>query len=603
LLDQLRTTSATALLSALLAVAASLFTPAAQAQGCSPSVSPSPLRKGATATLTANCNGVAGGNTQYTYNAPGFGLTQANQGATLVVPNWSGTQVRPSGSYVLSVSNASNASSGVLTFTYISAGVLGIDAGNNQTGPASQPLPVALRVRVLEGGTPVAGEPVYWTTFDGVTGTGSLQNVALTQTDANGFASINFTPPNANAGRRVSAVIGTNGSFIGGTSEALFTINVTPAPGGGPAPATPDQGRASAQSVALAQVTVNTVQVQINAVQNRLRYLRLGGGGGFRQDLRVAVDGQGVPVPSGGQSDSGSKKDDNADSGGTQGRGEEGQGTTTSRWGAYISGGVDVTQLKAVGDQPGFDLDTNGLTFGVDYRLSKSWVLGAAVGGMRANTDLSGAAGSQDARATSLTTYVSFAPSAATYIDVAASFSRNRYELSRLQTSGGYAAATTNGDGLGLSVSTGYEWRSGRYALQPYLRADTLRATVDAFTEIGQAPLELSEQRLTSTVLTLGAQAQASYSIGGAVLLPHVRFEVQQQTQNIARAVSARLLGSSTQVLVDQAVLIDRRFGQFGLGLSAQFARGLTGFADYEQLFAKQNFKSRRGSVGLKVEF
>jgi outer membrane lipase/esterase len=568
----------------------------AAAQGCAPTLTPDPVRINQTLTVTANCNGVAPGNTQYSYVANGFAINVSSAGSPASFTN---NGQRPSGTYTLSVSNASNNTSGTVNFNYIAGGVLGIITGNGQTGTAGQALPTPLRVQVLENGTPLAGEPVYWTTYDSVTGTANLQNLAITQTDANGFAQLAFTAPNANAGRVVSANVGTQfGSYTGGTSAVDFNLTITgnTTGGGGTTPTTPDQQRATAQAVAVAQTTLTAVQTQLTSVQNRIRYLRFQGNApGFRQDLNVMVDGKNLPTGSGGSSD--------RTNGGSSGSGEQGQGTTTSRWGAYITGGVNVAQRQGTDTQPGFDLDTNGMTFGADYRISRAFVLGAAVGALKSDAELTGDAGTQKSSGGSVTSYFSYAPTPSAYIDLAVSWACNKYDLTRLQSVGGYALANTRGTGLGVTMTGGIDFRFSNFTFAPYLRADYLTSSVDGFTEQGAAALQLSGQKLSSNVVTLGAQLQSSLSTGAGIFIPHLRVELQRQGQNTARAVTAQLLGSNAQVLVEQGTPIDKSFGQAGLGISAQFARGFTGFLDYEQLFGKQNFSEKRLTGGLKAEF
>jgi uncharacterized protein YhjY with autotransporter beta-barrel domain len=574
------------------------YQPEAMAQGCTPTVTPDPVRINQTLTVTANCNGVAAGNAQYSYVSAGFAINVSN---SVSPASFTNNGQRPSGVYTLSVSNASNNTTGTVNFNYIAGGVLSIVSGNGQTGTAGQALPTPLRVRVLENGVPLANEPVYWSTYDSVAGTASLQNVAITQTDANGFTQLSFTAPNANAGRVVSANVGTQlGSYIGGASAVDFNLTITgnTTGGGGTTPTTPDQQRATAQAVAVAQTTLTTVQTQLTSVQNRIRYLRFQGSTpGFRQDINVMVDGKNLPTGSG--SSGGSDRTD----GGSAGSSEQGQGTTTSRWGAYITGGVNVAQLKRTETQPGFDLDTNGMTFGADYRISRAFVLGAAVGALKSDTELTEDAGEQKARGGSMTTYFSYAPTQSTYIDLAISLARNKYDLTRLQSVGGYAVANTRGKGLGVTMTGGVDFRFSNFTFAPYVRADYLSSEVDEFTEQGEAPLQLSGQKLTANVYTLGAQLQNAFSTSAGIFIPHLRVELQRQSQNTARAVTAQLVGSSAQVLVDQSTPIDKSFGQAGVGISAQFARGLTGFLDYEQLFGKENFSEKRFTGGLKAEF
>jgi outer membrane lipase/esterase len=115
--------------------------------------------------------------------------------------------------------------------------------------------------------------------------------------------------------------------------------------------------------------------------------------------------------------------------------------------------------------------------------------------------------------------------------------------------------------------------------------------------------LIVGPQSLRSTVLSAGGIAQYSVNTSFGIVVPQARLEFQRQSQNSAQGVSARLVGSDVQVLVTPDLEIDKTSGTFGLGLSTQFRRGLSAFADYEQLFGKSNTSQYRLTAGLKLEF
>jgi large repetitive protein len=569
---------------------------------CAPSVSPAPATTGQTFTINGNCtiNGVAAAAGTETWTFPAAsGVTPATQAR--VLPAAALTPViATAGTYNLSV-----------TFT------------SGSTTSAAFPLvvtvappPAVACAPTISPATPVSGQLFTINgncTIGGVAATAGTENWSIPAIGNQPAVNVNRVLPATPIQRAVS----TPGSYS-------FSLQFTAAAGNSPVYAVPitiaqnpATAAPSAQDIQTLQGTIaaasNTavrgIRTQFDLLQRRFQYIRNGGAGGFVSDVGVSttVNGRALPLPGasggGSQSGDGGRQGDGSSSGSgasASARSEEVDGTRVGRWGAYIMGGVDVQKLKG---ESGFKITTNGLTAGADYRLSRKMVLGGALGYMKSDTGFNAGVGGQDADGLSLTLYGSFEPSPAWYIDTGFSSSRNSFDLRRATSGGATALGSTKGSGNGLSLTVGYNYKRGGWLLSPYGRVDTLRVNINEFTETGDTPLVVGDQGLKSTVVTAGGIAQYVMGTSYGVLIPQARLEMQRQTQSSVRSVTARLVGSSVQVVVDPSLGVDKSFGQFGLGVSAQLRRGISLFADYEQSFGKSSFSEYRASTGLKVEF
>ncbi len=498
---------------------------------------------------------------------------------------------RPSGAYTIDVNaTAAPAVKGTLNFQYLSAGVLSIVSGDNQTvklGTPAQPLIVSVQEEGI-----LAGEKVYWTTYDSTSGPAGFQTLGTSLTDANGVASLPFNLPNRNTGRVVTATIGTqNGAFTGGISSVNFSV--TAAAG---LSAQQVQQIATQQTAANLLTTQIGVQTQLDNINKRIRYLRFQGRTpGFRHDIDIAVNGRGVPLPGGG---CGSVSNTGASNTNEECE-DKTQRATASGWGSYVIGGVDVTD-KTDG---GLSVNTKGLTVGADNRVSKAAAVGAAIGALKSSSDMGVEAGKQTATGYSMVAYGAFAPSPKTFVDFAATWGRNTYDLTRQELSGGSATANTKATGIGLSLTGGYDYREGAFIVTPYGRLEYLQSKVDAYREYGESPIAVSDQSLTSTTLALGGEMQYFISTTWGVLIPHARMEYLRQTQTSGKTGTAQLVGDTVQVNIDPQLNLDKDYGTAGVGVSAQFSKGVVGFVDYDRSFGKLNFKHQKYSLGLKVEF
>lgn len=151
-------------------------------------------------------------------------------------------------------------------------------------------------------------------------------------------------------------------------------------------------------------------------------------------------------------------------------------------------------------------------------------------------------------------------------------------------------------------MTAGYDIRNGGWVFTPYGRVEYVNSKVKAFAERGTEGIAISDQSMTSNLMTLGAEMQYTASPSWGMFVPHLRMEFQNQSQSAADA-TAQAEGSGVQLTVSPELNKDKTFGNLALGASAQFGKGKTGFLDFEKTFGKENFRDQRITSGFKVEF
>ncbi len=359
---------------------------------------------------------------------------------------------------------------------------------------------------------------------------------------------------------------------------------------------------AQIKQIATQQITANLqsmelgLRTQLSNINKRLSYLRFQEAmPAFRQDIDVGLNGRSMPLSGGGCGSSGTDK---ASTKTREECEEDFKKTNSGRWGSYITGSVSVNENTL----SGVKINSNGITLGGDYRLSGKSALGIAFGAMKSNTEMAGDAGKQDASGYSLVGYGSFAPSQASFIDFALTAGSGKFDLKRLETGGTTAVADTSGNGIGFSLSAGLDWRDYAWAITPYVRAEYLHSKVKGFSERGTSPIQVGNQSLTSSMFTVGTEAQYTVSTSWGIFIPHARIEMQKQSQSSPDA-TAQAVGSGVQLTVSPDLNKDKSYGNAGFGASAQFAKGKTGFLDFDKTFGKENFRDQRFSGGVKIEF
>jgi outer membrane autotransporter protein len=275
-----------------------------------------------------------------------------------------------------------------------------------------------------------------------------------------------------------------------------------------------------------------------------------------------------------------------------------------TRWGLFVNGDIDIGRQSAVDAQSAFKVTSRGITLGTDYRFEGNHVLGAAVGFLKADTDVADG-GSQDAKGYSLSLYGSWVPAENAYVDGILNFGRNDYDSTRQPAAGGSITSSTDGNQFAFAVSAGMNINAGRLTGNPYVRVEYVDAKVDGFTENGSPgdALSIGEQRVKATTLTLGGQASYAISTSWGVLLPYGKVELQYLAQSSAQDVTALVVGSSAPATILPKLGDDKTFGNFAAGVSAILPNGFSCFFNYEQLFGKENFEDQRYTLGLRLEF
>jgi large repetitive protein len=366
-------------------------------------------------------------------------------------------------------------------------------------------------------------------------------------------------------------------------------------------------GEVAAPQQRTAQAATRT---QLATVTNRLRYLRSQSGtpamaGSVSTPAgSVSTSSASTSNASASSTSSNSSSDSNSSDGSSSKDAPSADATRTGRLGVYIASGYESGKQGASTSSGGFKTRTTGATVGADYRLTAQWVVGAGLGRLNTLTRLTNSTGRQSAKGTSATVYASWAPSEQLYFDAAVSSDRNRYEVKRDDITGSPAFGRTRGKGLGVTVSGGYDTRLGNWQLSAYGRGEMVDVRIQAFDEFGSTnSLQLGAQRAKASNLTLGGQAQLPLGTAWGVFTPHARIELTRLLDEQQNAVQARLLNSSTVLLVESpGGRTDTSYGTVALGVSAQLRRGISLFVDAETGFGQSNYRVYRVNSGLKLE-
>ncbi|HYC90124.1 MAG TPA: autotransporter domain-containing protein [Thermoanaerobaculia bacterium] len=514
------------------------------------------------------------------------------------------------------------------------AAAVGILSGNNQSGRLGLQLAQPLVVRVVDStGAPVRGVTVTWSVTSGA----AQLSPAASTTDADGRAT-------------TTVVVNSVGPItiqatVAGLAPATFTINATTSfesRAQGPvavpvaraldtlcarneqeftavcralsllsdAEFSPSLERlAPQQSGAQSKVASEVVSAVTSGIAARLSAVRGGVQRFSTQQLQIAINDRPLPLAA---LAAAFGPQEATDAGGSE---ED----PYSGWSAFLSGNLGTGERNARDGQLGFDLESQGVMFGVD-RLVGQNIFGASLHLMQLDADLSGGNGTVDTSGYSLSLYGSrgglFAGGAPNskfdglHFDGSLTYGRNTYEAERDLTIAGItvASATSENDAnvFAIAAGTGFEAHTGRTDFDLTLGGTWSRADISELSEQGTGPLLLfvQGQDIESLTANLGLNVRAAFPVPFGTLLPSLRGEYVRELKDDARLVTARFLrdrlGTTFTVPLDRP---DASYGRIGAGLQALFPFGWSATVEATQDVLRSDLKFRNLQFNVYKSF
>ncbi|WP_408913763.1 putative Ig domain-containing protein [Brucella pseudogrignonensis] len=205
-------------------------------------------------------------------------------------------------------------------------------------------------------------------------------------------------------------------------------------------------------------------------------------------------------------------------------------GCSEREFSLWTAGEVNLGR-SATDDNNEKKLDHNsiGVSGGVDYRFSPSFIGGIGFGYGKDTTDI-GQNGTQSrANMFSLAAYGSYRPGTqGLFLDGVVGYGWLNFESDRFVTSTGQiASGERDGKQIFGSVSLGYEYRNETWLWSPYLRGDAAQTKLSGFSETGADIFNLTYGDQTADMLsaTLGLRGEYTIPMNWGELKPKGRLE------------------------------------------------------------------------------
>lgn len=288
------------------------------------------------------------------------------------------------------------------------------------------------------------------------------------------------------------------------------------------------------------------------------------------------------------------------------------------RLGFYVNGSASFGDRPGTALETGFDFDTLGLTAGLDYRLKAGLFVGGALGYLDNDTDLDNDGGTLATEGVSLSLYLMRYWEKGLYLQAVAGYGENDHDQVRnidlvtpFRGRTRYAArGRTDGTQTSFAAELGYDASRGAWTVGGYGRASYVETDVDRFSETGDPDgsgfyLEVFDQSTESLLGEGGVNVSYAASYSWGVLLPQGRLSYLHEFEDGPREIRARFIEDTdpTNIFAIPTEEPDRDYFNVGVGLGAQFQRGVSAFLFYDTDLDRADLDVSTLSAGVRFEF
>lgn len=286
------------------------------------------------------------------------------------------------------------------------------------------------------------------------------------------------------------------------------------------------------------------------------------------------------------------------------------------RLGIFINGNITIGEQDETDRQTGFDFTTGGITVGADYRFTDSFVAGLAVGYGEGDIDFDNNTGGVDTDGWSGVVFGSYFEEKF-YVDAQYSRGWVNHDSTRkirygtgsagdVETIDRVANGNTDGTQWSTGIEAGLNYDQGGWSIVPNMSLYYSKADIDRFQEGGAQGLNLvyDSQEAESLTLSVGTMVAYAWTPSWGVLRPHARLDYVAEFEDDSSIVNVRFQSDPTNTN-PIAIRTDEPDGGYlllGLGLSAQFPYGFSGFVDWQTLERYENFEMDSFSFGVRFD-
>ena len=287
----------------------------------------------------------------------------------------------------------------------------------------------------------------------------------------------------------------------------------------------------------------------------------------------------------------------------------------SSRLGFFANGSISYGELDGGENQSDAEFQSSGVTLGADYRATDTTLFGFGVGIVENETDFNPDAGSAQISGLNLTLFGAYYEPDKGYIDAVLDFGRNNIDIERRINLPGtpdqFGIGDTTANVRSLTIGAGRDYKYNGWEFGPYGRLSFIDADIDGYSEVSQGSsegfgsvLSIGAHSVQSRRFAIGGQVSRTVSTTRSVFIPQLRMEAEFESENRKEGIEATFQHDPTQTpFVINGEERDSSYINLGIGSSALFPNGRSGFLFYETQLGNERVTQHWLKLGIRLEF
>jgi outer membrane autotransporter protein len=277
------------------------------------------------------------------------------------------------------------------------------------------------------------------------------------------------------------------------------------------------------------------------------------------------------------------------------------QPTPENRWGIWATGYGDFVNVENDGLAKGYDFTTGGFTIGIDYRVTRNFVLGLVGGYSHSWTNLA-PSGSIDVDSGWGGIYYGYFDHGF-YVNGAVYGGHYTFESARA-TLLGMANGSSEGGELSTYLASGYDFHLGHLRIGPLAALQYAVAGLNGFTERGSlVPLKVGSDSQDSLVTDVGLRAADYLPVGKVILNPFVRVAWEHEYKYSSLPISAGLTDISSSPATITGPRVGHDSAVITAGLTVQWSQRFSTYVSYDGQLGRSRYNSNGVSGGIRYAF
>ena len=271
------------------------------------------------------------------------------------------------------------------------------------------------------------------------------------------------------------------------------------------------------------------------------------------------------------------------------------------RWGTFFTGTGQVTKVGRTENAHSYDLQTGGLTVGVDYSVTPNFTIGLTFGYANTSANLPGS-GNLSVNGGKLAAYGTYFTKGF-HADGILSAGLNSYDTRR-EGLNGSARGRTDGTEWSALAGVGYDWGDESFTIGPLATVQYTWVGLNEFTERGSlAPLNVPDQHATSLRSTLGFKSAFDWEVGRFILRPEIRAAWMHEYGDRSLSLDSSLASGAGGLFTVYDSEVGRDSFVLGAGLSMIWSPKTLLYLFYDGQLGQKEYQSHNLSGGLRMTF